>query len=284
MKKNAGSGGRSQIFGDKGRFVSLMRRFRQQAVRRFDSSLTARFLDSIRGNIPYVRNRVIGTFLLTLGIYSTLIAVFKAFFQGGEETAARGIYFSLCIAAAAVPLIISRGTVYSMLSESGTGRVIGKCIGIRLQALGGKNAVGRENVAFLAGMLFGTLTFIFEPSTVMGVLVAVGVACLILTYPEASAVFLAVVLPFGNSDAFIFCAAVGVVSFILKLIRGKRHLCFPDHCKVMLVFVGYVFCMEALEGEIYYSLLMGVCMLTAFSEKTGEKSENTMAEAVTFCA
>ena len=62
---------------------AALKKARIRAVRAFDSSATAFYLKKLRESIPYLKNSVIGAFLLTFGIYSSLIAVFKLTFASG---------------------------------------------------------------------------------------------------------------------------------------------------------------------------------------------------------
>lgn len=261
---------------------SFMRAFRDWAVRAFDGSLVARLLRAFRERVPYVRNRVVGTFLLTFGAYSALIAVFKSMLALGKGRV--GLYFSLCVAICAIPLLISRGTVYTMLSNSHTGRVISRCIGIRLQAMGGTLSIGRENVAFLLGMIAGTITLVFDPVYVLGVPAAVLVAGLILTYPESAVVFLAVTLPFGNAEVFLFISFMGVAAFIIKLIRGKRHLAVAPHIKTALLLTAVILFLDLLEGSVFDGAVMMACLMLAVSERNGAKAESVAAASVSSCA
>ncbi|MBQ7836153.1 MAG: hypothetical protein IJ389_02755 [Clostridia bacterium] len=282
MKKTTGNLSRSRFSGRFGSLGGFIRYCRDAVVRAFDNSFISRVLVRMRETVPYIRNRVLGTFLLTFGIYSTLISVFKTVFEFGGS--ADNGFITVSLAIASVPLLISRGTVYTMLSTSRTGRVIGECIGIRLQAMGGSVAIGRENMAFLLGMLAGTLTFVFDPAYIIGMAAAVVVAALILTYPEATVIFAAVLLPMGIDEAFTYLAVVGIVSFIIKLIRRKRYLRFPSHIKAAVLFIGVVAFLGAATGNVNNALLALMCMMIAFSDRNGEKAKYASSVALSVCA
>lgn len=282
VKKTTVNLSRSRISGRFGSPGSFVRYCRDAVVRAFDSSLISRLLVRVRETVPYVRNRVVGTFLLTFGIYSALIAVFKSVFEFGASEGDG--FISVALAIAAIPLIISRGTVYTMLSTSRTGRVIGECIGIRLQAMGGTVAIGRSNIAFLLGMLAGTLTFIVDPAYIIGSIAAAIVAALILTYPESTVVFAAGLLPLGSRNVFLFISVVGIVSFLIKFIRRKRYLAFPHHVKAALLFAAVVAFLGIVSGNVTAAVFIFMCMLIAVSDRNGEKAKFVSSVALSFCA
>ncbi len=282
MKKNSGVAKRSHISGNRSTVGSFIRGGRDAIVRSFDISLVSRALKAFRDKVPYVRNRVLGTFMFTFGVYSALIAVFRIVFSFGGNIS--DVFASACVAIAAIPFIISKGTVYTALSTSRTGRVISSCIGIRLQALGGNNAIGRENLAFLFGMIAGTLTFVFEPLKVISLIVGVIATGIVLTYPESAAVMIAAILPFAGTDALCYVAVIGAISFAIKVMRGKRKLNITSHIKVMAVFLAVILFAEIFSGSVSFTVLALVSMIIALPAGMNGRSEKIAAAAVAFTA
>lgn len=263
------------------RVGAFIRNSHMRAVSLFDSSLTSYLMKNLRDYVPYIQNRIIGAFLLTFGVYSALISIFKCVFDFGGNVS--DVYSAVCISLVAVPLIFSKGTLATMLMWSEAGQVFSEAVGIRLQILGGKKAHGKTNIAFLAGMILGTLTFIWSPLYVIGFVIALAVLGVVFTYPEASVLFLAVILPFGKSGIFELLMLVGTVAFLLKIFRGKRSLTYHHHRAAALIFLMLTLLGGILAGNIKYAAMMLVYFLVSSADGYSMRAEKAAAAAVISC-
>ncbi len=261
---------------------SFVRRSRNAAVHAFDGSGISALLKKLRSAAPYIQNRTVGVFLLTFGAYSVLISIFKYVFDFGGEAA--DVYVSACVVILSLPWLLSRGTPATMMTESASGRVFAEAVGIRVQTMCGKNIYGKSNVAFLLGMLFGTAVFVFSPARVICFVCALASLGIIFTYPEASVLFLAVILPVSDGRLFSFLAFSGTVSLIIKVLRGKRSFSFPHHRIAVLIFLAMVLCAEMLSGSYEYTVMLLVFFLLSVSDGLGARAEKTAAAAVMSCS
>ncbi len=260
---------------------AFIRGSRDAAAKAFDNSFTSFALKKLRGSVPYIQNRVIGAFLFTFGVYSALIAIFKVVFDFGGSY--DDIYVSVCAAILAIPLLLSKGTLATMLINSETGRTVSEAVGIRLQVLGAQKSYGRPNIAFLAGMLLGTVTFAVSPLRVVLTVtffIAVGI---IFTYPEASVLLLSVMLPYDNGELFGGIAFVGVIAFAIKAFRGKRSISFHHHRAVAAIFLLVVFFAGVFTGNIKYTVMMLAYFVISASEGLSARAEKAIAAAVASC-
>lgn len=265
----------------RGNIGAFIRGSRDRAVKAFDNSYTAFALKKLREGAPYIQNHVIGAFLFTFGVYSLLIAIFKMVFEFGGSYS--DIYVSACAAILALPLLLSRESLASVLTDSDIGKMFSGAVGIRLHVREDAKVYGRSNIAFLVGMIFGTLTFVVPPLTVLLIAVLIIGVCIIFTYPESSALLIAVMLPFGNAESFCFVAVAGTIAYLIKVFRGKRSISFHHHRAVVAIFLFVVFFAEVFTGSVRYSVMLLLFFLLSMSDGLGGRVEKTAAAAIISC-
>lgn len=251
---------------------------RNKTVRLFDSSVVAHHMKKFRENIPYIKNSIIGTFMLTFGIYSTLISVFRFSFL--SEGTFADIFISLCVALLSLPFLFSRGTPGTILALSETGSIIAKVMGVRIHINHSRTTWGRANIAFLLGVLLGSATFVFAPLSVVFFILFVVAAGFVLTYPESAVLFITVLLPLGNGELLSFVSVFGIVAFLIKALRGKRSITYHHHRAAALILMVMVFVSEIHSGSLKFSLMMLAFFLLCASDGNGERAENIISVAV----
>lgn len=214
--------------------------------RLFIHSLTSEILSRLRSGILRLRLRVIGVFMSTFGIYALIASLISHFFTSGDngDTA---IYFGICLAASSIPLLIYPGNLSACLTESRFGVNLCSFLGIQLEAVREEKCIGRLNAGFIAGVAAGTLTLIFSPFEIVFFLLLAAAVGTIFTMPQAGpAIIMAGLLIFDKKVHF-FIIIVTLLSFLLKLARGKRSLHPKRADAVPLIF------MTAVAGGIIFS-------------------------------
>ena len=207
------------------RFAGIGAKIRNFTSRRFDESIFINAVGWMRQFFFRLRLRVIGTFLLTFGVYAAVVAVLISIFR--EKWVAGGnLYSGLLFALLSVPLLVSRGNISTALLYSRFGSTLCDFLGIRRESLHDDAFSGRVNVAFVLGVLAGTLTLWFSPVSIAAwFVVAVGIG-IIFALPENGIMALSVLLLFAGQTSQLWTLAITLVSYFLKLLRGKRSLCF----------------------------------------------------------
>lgn len=207
------------------RFAGIGAKIRNFTSRRFDESIFINAVGWMRQVFFRLRLRVIGTFLLTFGVYAAVVAVLVSIFR--EKWIVSGnLYSGLIFAVLSVPLLASRGNISTALLYSHLGSTLCDFLGIRRESLHDSAFSGRVNAAFVLGVLAGTLTLWFSPVAIAAwFLAAVGIG-IIFALPENGIMALAVLLLFAGYKSQLWTLAITLVSYFLKLLRGKRSLCF----------------------------------------------------------
>lgn len=207
------------------RFAGIGAKIRNFTSRRFDESIFINVAGWMRQFFFRLRLRVIGTFLLTFGVYAAVVAVLISIFRE-KWVAGANLYSGLLFALLSIPLLISRGNISTALLYSRLGSTLCDFLGIRRESLHDDAFSGRVNVAFVLGVLAGMLTLWVSPVSIAAwFVVAVGVG-VVFALPENGIMALSVLLLLAGQTSQLWTLAITLVSYFLKLLRGKRSLCF----------------------------------------------------------
>ncbi len=200
-------------------------RMRNFISRRFDESMILYGTGRLRQIFFRLRLRFLGTFLLTFGAYASIITVLVSLFQR-EQISGAHLYGGLCMMVLSIPLLMSKGNISTALLGSHIGNTLCDYFSVRRESLQEYVLVGHANVAFVLGVSAGTLTFFVSPvSVILWLVAAVGIG-IIFSLPENGILFASVLLLFTGEKTQLWILFITMVSYLLKLIRGKRSLTF----------------------------------------------------------
>ena len=168
------------------------------------------------------RLRVYGTFLLTFGIYAA-VTFLLGVMDNGAILSLSGAIVALCCIGASIPLLLSRLTLSEAVLQSSLASRIASFLGIRRESLRANGRCGRSNIAFIAGMLLGSLTLFIPALYVMGGLIGILVAYRIFITPELGVVALFFAMPFLPTMVLLAAVCYTGVCYLVKLLLGKRE-------------------------------------------------------------
>ena len=221
--------------------------------------------DSIFG----LRMRVIGMFLITFAAFTAIVGllgliifntVAARFFALGNGVAA------ICMALGAVPFLVSKGTLSTVLRGSELTVKLVSMLGFNKDKLWSDEIRGKYWIAFILGALAGLASAVVEPMFVFIGIAAVIVLYLILAVPEFGLMGVAFLMPFIPTMALAGLTILVALSFIFKLIRGKRTLNFTR----IDFFVATFTVLLILGGVVSHSLgslapaFLFVCLISVY--------------------
>ena len=193
--------------------------------RLISSSVVTEALSFLAGFLLSLRLKLYGAMLFAFGVYSAASAVAEQFIlSGGREVS--GVIFGAVCALSSLPLIASDETLSGTLSSSRFGAALCRITGIRREATEVAEARGRASYGFLIGAALGTLTFFVSPYRIVLVAVSVIALWLIMTSPEFGIISTAFMLPFWSTARLTALAAATALSYLIKVVRGKRFVTF----------------------------------------------------------
>ena len=189
--------------------------------------------------------RDIGVFLLSFGLFSLISTLLKAFMFDYVSDATELSF--ICVAAmliCSLPMLFSKRSVASKLSESAAfSSLLSGLLGISPLALRTKlTPRAHSAIALALGTAAGSLSFVFQPVNILWtILLAIG-AMTVLYSPESGLLLAIILLPFAPYTAVRIVAAASAVSYLLKLLRGKRNMSIGATDSVVLLFAAACIC------------------------------------------
>lgn len=204
-------------------------------TRLYDRSITAGIAKAARYKFLTLSTRAIGVFLITFGLYSSLVAAILRFFTDKAYDSFALFGGAVC-AVCAIPLLFSAGNVSTILSESSVGSLICKLLSINKDTLKKTDFSGQLSIAFIAGVVLGGATLIFPFASILSAMILALTVGIILCSPEAGVTFMAISLFFTDIRFQYIIIAATVISYLFKLIRGKRTLRLNKTDGVLAVF------------------------------------------------
>ena len=189
--------------------------------------------------------RDIGVFLLSFGLFSLISTLLKAFMFDYVSDATELSF--ICVAAmliCSLPMLFSKRSVASKLSESAAfSSLLSGLLGISPLALRTKlTPRAHSAIALALGTAAGSLSFVFQPVNILWtILLAIG-AMTVLYSPESGLLLAIILLPFAPYTAVRIVAAASAVSYLLKLLRGKRNMSISATDSVVLLFAAACIC------------------------------------------
>ncbi len=203
--------------------ASVRKRTVRNTSRLFADSLTLSTADRIRRSFLTLSLNVCGMFFLTFGIYTSASAMLLHFMRSsfaGNVSLFSGIVMAL----ASVPVLFSKDNVSTALSCSHAGNALCECIGVRMVSFVHRKKTGHLNQGFALGVIAGTASMILSTWTVLLVILMITVCCTVFALPCAGVMFFAAALPFFPDPILGAVCIVTALSFLIKILRGKRSV------------------------------------------------------------
>lgn len=238
--------GRLNIFRNKkGKATLWLRQLRQRLAEFAERSIIPSFFTRLFRHLLGCSLRFYGTYFLTYGGYTVLVFLIKYYADIGTASFS-ALIAGMVMMAFSLPMLASAKSLAELLQKGCISHVllIDGC-GVppeRLDVPGAKGG-GRYNLAIVAGMLTGALTFFISPSYMIWALVFVVVIAVVLHYPEVGVMAVLALMPVFSLLDFQtrwlnFAIGLSALGYLGKLIRGKRIIRFSLLDIAVLFFIG----------------------------------------------
>lgn len=214
---------------------------KQKLARGFENSAILGYIRKMLASMLACQVKVYGLFLFSFAVYSAIVYVFRVFLidKGAPLIDAGTIVTLVLTVIASVGMISSRHTVAGALLQSSTATFfLFNVAGLRRETF--DNAGEREgkyNIAFIAGMLLGILSYFVAPLWILIGLGGLIAAYLVLVSPEFGVLMIMILLPVAPTMGLVAAVLYTALCFLLKLMCGKRSLKFDLLDGTILVFM-----------------------------------------------
>ena len=213
---------------------------KQKLAQGFENSVILSFIRRLLSSMLACQFKVYGLFLFSFAVYSAIVYVFRIFLIDDTPTIDAGTIVTIVLTViASVGMISSRHTIAGALLQSSTASFfLFDVAGLRRETFDNAGErEGRYNIAFIAGMLLGILSYFIAPLWILIGLGGLIVAYLVLCSPEFGVLMIMVLLPVAPTMGLVAAVLYCALCFLLKLMCGKRSLKFDLLDGTVLVFM-----------------------------------------------
>ena len=243
--------------------ASFFKSFKKTVRRQVTDSVIPKKLDTITSSLMLIKSRIYGLILLSFASS----ALFVHFFINPHFTLSVFSVYTPFVAIAVIVgslfLIFSGKTLSESLLESKIFSAIGfKLLGLNKNTLADKEYIDLSSSgAIVLGLLLGFLTIIFPISGILLFVLSVIYAIIVVRSPEAGLISLFLIAPFASLNALVGAIAIISISYVFKVLCGKRTLSleFPD------LFIGIFLLLIAFGGAVTFGENGNVLMYILFT-------------------
>lgn len=222
-------------------------RFRRSVSRSVERSAVLRLFSDLINRLPDVTLRAYGTFIFSLGLYSSLVYIIRQI-ASTLTSDIDSLIMGIMLMMMSVPLLFSGKTLAEAALESRIGDLVAfEILGFRREDAAARTGVGIEkrrrkrcDIAMLVGMIFGLCSFYIDLFTIVCFILASVVSYFAFVRPEFGVIMLFALAPTASENvlkAYIFILFAG---YVCKLLTGRRTLRFDVSDAAMLIFLTVV--------------------------------------------
>ena len=167
---------------------------------------------------------------LSAGMYSCIVYLVTRFALGNADADIINLLIGAAFAIVSVPLMFSAQSLGEAVTQSRLGSFIFMTLlGFRRETLyDGSPAVGKNTVAFVAGMVVGLSTYFVSPLTMLVGAAGLTGAYMLLSMPEIGVLLLFGALPFLPTMYIAGLTVVTAACYFLKIYAAS--VCLSLNC------------------------------------------------------
>ena len=210
------------------RGMRLIQKAKQSVARSYERSILLTKLRGISYQLLITNISTLGLFLFSFGFYIVTIQLLRQFAFHTNNVETSSALIGLIIMVVAIFMFFSKKNIAEAIYESVVLRtLLFDYLSLRIisVAKAAKTESRRGfNVAFVFGMLFGVISIFVDATTIVLVLAVIMLAGIVLSMPEAGVLLTFLCLPFVTTKHLILMLGLILVSYVLKLLCGRRVL------------------------------------------------------------
>jgi len=213
--------------------------------------------------------RVYGIYFLSFGGYSIIVYYIKMYALNQQMVEFHDLVIGGFLTLAGILLMFSDKKAVDALKEGRLSSIfLYKLIGIREVSMYIENHLNKKAMgAFTLGMICGLITLFFSPAYILEAVIALILIALVIYTPESGILLSILLLPFLPTMILIGLNSLVTVSYIFKLLRGKRNLKLRLTDIAVIIFMLSLFLTGVIsvgrESSIQYMLVM-ICFTCSY--------------------
>jgi len=243
---------------------------KRRVAEAYERSFFLNLLRSISEKLLTARIASFGLFFFSYGFYLILIQVIREYALPADNMAMSGIIIGVAYMLFGTLFLFSkRNIAYTIYHSKFLGGILFEFLGLRItdvaEAAENENKKG-WNAPFISGMVFGLISIFLDPLMILAIILLFALFYVIVISPEAGIILVCMGLPFLETLQLAALICLIDVSYILKLICGRRMfrlqmIDFTVFAFLLFVIFGGIF---TIDGSSFWKMLVFVCFMSVY--------------------
>jgi len=243
---------------------------KRRVAEAYERSFFLNLLRSISEKLLTARIASFGLFFFSYGFYLILIQVIREYALPADNMAMSDIIIGVAYMLFGTLFLFSkRNIAYTIYHSKFLGGILFEFLGLRItdvaEAAENENKKG-WNAPFISGMVFGLISIFLDPLMILAIILLFALFYVIVISPEAGIILVCMGLPFLETLQLAALICLIDVSYILKLICGRRMfrlqmMDFTVLAFLLFVIFGGIF---TIDGSSFWKMLVFVCFMSVY--------------------
>ena len=236
----------------------------------YERSFFLNFLRNISAKLLTAKISSFGIFFFSYGFYLVLIQLIKEYAIPEEHLAMSGVIIGCAYLLLGTLFLFSRRNVaHAVYHSKILSAILFDFLGLRVTEVA--EAAESENkkawnAPFLSAMFFGLISTVFDPIIILKGILFLALFYVVAISPEAGVILVCLGLPFLETLHLVCLICLIDVSYLCKLICGRRVfrfrlLDFAILAFLLFVVFGGIF---TIDGSSFTKMLVFVCFMSAY--------------------
>ena len=246
------------------------RNLKRRVAEAYERSFFLNLLRSISVKLLSTKLASFGIFFFSYGFYLILIQVIKEYVLPVEHMAMSGIIIGIAYMIFGTLFLFSKQNVaYAVYHSKILSSVLFDFLGISMMNIAEAAEIENRkgwNPSFIFGMIFGLISIVLDPIIILTVILLFILFYVIIVSPEAGIVLVCAGLPFMETLHLVALICLIDISYILKLICGRRifrlqMIDFTVLGFLLFVLFGGIF---TIDGSSFWKMLVFICFMSVY--------------------
>lgn len=249
---------------------STVKKIKFKIAKFYENSYLLSKLQHISHNLLLTHVNTVGLFFFSFGFYIVIIQLLKQYTFNIANLNRLSLIAGIVIMVISIPMFFSKKNIANAIYKSRMLHfVLFDFLGLRVINIArAADAESRRgfNIPFILGMVFGVISIFVEPIYIVAAFLLFILANIILSSPEAGVILVLLFLPFLSTMTLAAVLLLIFVSYILKLLCGRRIIKFSLVDFTVLIFLfftisGGVF---SVDSSSFPKMLLYVCFILGY--------------------
>ena len=236
----------------------------------YERSFFLNLLKSLSRKLLTARLASFGIFFFSYGFYLILIQLIKEYVFPEESLVMSGIIMGGTYMLVGMLFLFSRRNVaYAVYQSKILSVILFEFLGLRVAEVveAAKLEIKKGwNPPFVFGMVFGLISIVVNPLMILAIILLTALVSVVMISPEAGIILMCLGLPFLGTMHLVALLCLIIISYIFKLICGRRIFRLQIMDFTIITFLIFVIFggILTIDGSSFLKMLVFVCFMSVY--------------------